>query len=87
VRIERETKLPGAWFIAPVPGPTVLYLHGGGYAFYPRMTDNIVAAVSLAVGGRTFALHYPLAPEHPFSRAFHLRKSSLPATPRAVTSR
>ena len=66
VRIEQETKPPGAWFTAPKPGPTVLYLHGGGYAFYPRMTDNIVAAVSAAVGGRTFALHYPLAPEHPF---------------------
>jgi monoterpene epsilon-lactone hydrolase len=66
LRIERETRLPGNWFVAPRPGPTVLYLHGGGYAFYPRMTDNIVAAVSLATGGRTFALHYPLAPEHPF---------------------
>jgi monoterpene epsilon-lactone hydrolase len=66
VRIEPETRVPGAWFIAPRPGPTVLYLHGGGFVFYPRMTDNIVAAVAMAVGGRTFALHYPLAPEHRF---------------------
>ena len=66
MRIAPEAKLPGNWFVAPKPGPTVLYLHGGGYAFYPRMTDNIVAAVSMAIGGRTFAPHYPLAPEHPF---------------------
>jgi epsilon-lactone hydrolase len=66
VRIEAEARLPGAWFIAPRAGPTVLYLHGGGYAFYPKMTDNIVAAVAMAVGGRTFVPHYPLAPEHRF---------------------
>ena len=50
VRIEDEQRVPGAWFIAPRPGPTVLYFHGGGYAFYPKMTDNIVAAVAMAVG-------------------------------------
>jgi len=66
VRIEHEAQAPGTWFASTKPGPTVLYFHGGGYAFYPRMTDNIIAAVSLAVGGRTLALHYPLAPEHPF---------------------
>jgi acetyl esterase/lipase len=66
IRIEDEHRIPGAWFITPRPGPTVLYFHGGGYAFYPRMTDNIVAAVAMAAGGRTFAAHYPLAPEHPF---------------------
>jgi monoterpene epsilon-lactone hydrolase len=66
VRIESERRLPGAWFIAPRPGPTVLYFHGGGYSFYPRMTDNIVAAVAMATAGRTFIPHYPLAPEHPF---------------------
>jgi epsilon-lactone hydrolase len=66
VRITPELRPPGAWFIAPHPGPTVLYFHGGGYAFYPKMTDNIVAAVAMAAGGRTFVPHYPLAPEHPF---------------------
>ena len=66
LRVEAEHRLPGAWFVAPHSGPTVLYLHGGGYAFCPRMTDNIVAALAMAVGGRTFVAHYPLAPEHPF---------------------
>lgn len=66
VRIENERRMPGHWFVAPREGPTVLYFHGGGYAFYPKMTDNIIAAVTLAVDGRTFVPHYPLAPEHPF---------------------
>jgi acetyl esterase/lipase len=66
VSIEAEHRVPGAWYIAPSPGPTVLYFHGGGYSFYPKMTDNIVAAVTMAVRGRTFVSHYPLAPEHPF---------------------
>jgi monoterpene epsilon-lactone hydrolase len=66
VRIEAEQRMPGAWFVAPRSGPTVLYLHGGGYAFYPKMTDNIIAAFVMATGGRAFVPHYPLAPEHPF---------------------
>lgn len=66
VRIEAEQRVPGAWFVAPRAGPTVLYFHGGGYAFYPKMTDNIIAAVVTATGGRAFVPHYPLAPEHPF---------------------
>jgi epsilon-lactone hydrolase len=66
VRIETEPRVPGIWFIAPRPGPTVLYFHGGGYAFYPKMTDNIIAAVVIATGGRALVPNYPLAPEHPF---------------------
>lgn len=66
VRIEQEHRVPGAWFVSPRPGPTILYLHGGGYAFYPQMTNNIIAAVVIATGGRAFVPHYPLAPEHPF---------------------
>lgn len=66
VRIDTEQRLPGNWFVAPRSGPTILYLHGGGYAFYPKMTDNIIAAVTTATGGRAFVPHYPLAPEHPF---------------------
>lgn len=66
VRVEEETRHPGSWFVAPKPGPTILYFHGGGYAFYPKMTDNIAAAVAACIGGRMFVSHYPLAPEHPF---------------------
>jgi epsilon-lactone hydrolase len=66
VRIKTEPRVPGIWFVAPRPGPTVLYFHGGGYAFYPKMTDNIIAAVVIATGGRALVPNYPLAPEHPF---------------------
>jgi acetyl esterase/lipase len=76
VRIETEHRVPGAWFIAPRSGPTILYLHGGGYAFYPKMTDNIVAAVALATGGRAFVPHYPLAPEHPFPAQFDAARTA-----------
>ena len=34
--------------------------------FSPATTDNLIAAVALAIGGRTFAPDYRLAPEHPF---------------------
>lgn len=58
--------VPGQWFASKRPGPVVLYLHGGGFAFFPAMTDNLIAALALAVGGRTFVPHYRLAPEHPY---------------------
>jgi len=64
--VEHAAPMPGKWFIARRPGPTALYFHGGGYAFYPAMTDNLAAAVSAAIGGRTFVPQYRLAPEHPF---------------------
>lgn len=45
---------------------TVLYLHGGGYAFYSNAHRNLIAAVTLAARSQTFALDYRLIPEHPF---------------------
>ncbi|MBI5933767.1 MAG: alpha/beta hydrolase [Chloroflexi bacterium] len=45
---------------------TVLYLHGGGYAYYSKAHENIIALVTLAAKSRTFALDYRLIPEHPF---------------------
>lgn len=45
---------------------TVLYLHGGGYAYYAKAHANLVALVTLATGARTFAPDYRLIPEHPF---------------------
>ena len=63
---ERAGPLPGQWFAAARPGPVALYFHGGGYALYPAMTDNLIAALTSAVGGRCFVPNYRLAPEHPF---------------------
>lgn len=58
----------GQWF-TPNSGTrdvTILYLHGGGYAFYSKAHENLIALVTLAAGSKTFALDYRLIPEHPF---------------------
>ena len=61
-----ETEPAGTWFFTDRAGPTILYFHGGGYALYPAMTDNIIALVASAAGGRTFIPRYRLAPEHAY---------------------
>ena len=43
-----------------------MYLHGGGYAFYPQAYDNFIAMITLVAKSRTFALDYRLTPEHRF---------------------
>jgi monoterpene epsilon-lactone hydrolase len=58
----------GRWF-APKDTQTtltVLYLHGGGYSFYPRAYEYFIALITLAAKSRTFALNYRLTPEHRF---------------------
>jgi acetyl esterase/lipase len=63
-----EGQVRGDWY-RPVTGGedvTLLYLHGGGYASYPRAYRNFIALVTLAARSRTFALNYRLIPEHPF---------------------
>jgi acetyl esterase/lipase len=58
----------GYWY-HPLSAPrdvTVLYLHGGGYAYYSKSHSNLIALVTLAAGSRTFAPDYRLIPEHPF---------------------
>jgi acetyl esterase/lipase len=58
----------GHWF-CPKNGNrnvTVLYLHGGGYAYYAAAHRNLISLVTLAAQSKTFALDYRLIPEHPF---------------------
>ena len=45
---------------------TLLYLHGGGYAYYSAAHHNLISLVTLAAGSQTFTLDYRLIPEHPF---------------------
>lgn len=61
-------KIKGHWVVPcdSQPKITILYLHGGGYAFYSRAHENLIAYVTLAANARTFALDYPLTPEYPF---------------------
>jgi epsilon-lactone hydrolase len=63
-----QGKVRGSWFVPREisPGRTLLFLHGGGYSFYPRAYAGLIAAIALAARSRTFALDYRLAPEHRF---------------------
>jgi epsilon-lactone hydrolase len=63
-----QTTFRGSWFtpINTEPHVTVLYFHGGGYAFYPRGYNNFIALIALATKSRTFALDYRLSPENRF---------------------
>ena len=45
---------------------TVLYLHGGGFAYYSKAHENLIALVTLAAKSNTFVPAYRLIPEHPF---------------------
>lgn len=65
--VEYES-IRGAWFRQhdSHPDVTLLYLHGGGYSFYPRSYRAFIASITLAARSETFALDYPLAPEHRF---------------------
>jgi len=58
----------GHWYRpkSGTPGITVLYLHGGGYAYYAKAHQNLIALVTLAAKSQTFALDYRLIPESPF---------------------
>lgn len=66
-----EEGMPGDWF-APSesdPAVTMLYLHGGGFSFYPKTYVDLIASVTLAANSRTLALDYRLSPEHRFPAA------------------
>jgi acetyl esterase/lipase len=60
----------GHWIrpLAALPAgcPTVLYLHGGGYTFYAKVTQHFMLGLSHALQLPLFALDYRLTPEHPY---------------------
>jgi monoterpene epsilon-lactone hydrolase len=63
-----DAKLRGFW-CTPSSGvirATMLFLHGGGYSFYPKAYAGFIASVTRATKSRIFALDYRLAPEHCF---------------------
>ena len=67
-----EGGVKGEWrrAAAGAGGPTILYLHGGGYVFgSPLSYRALTAALARACGGEAFALDYRLAPEHPYPAA------------------
>lgn len=53
----------------PAPG-TILYFHGGSYAFgSPETAMGLTASLVVRSGVRSLSLDYRLAPEHPFPAA------------------
>jgi epsilon-lactone hydrolase len=68
-----EKNFKGSWFASKNAENDIilLYFHGGGYAFYPRPYENIIAMVTKAARAKTFALDYSLAPEHRFPTQLH----------------
>ena len=61
--------VPAEWTSAPGAdaGRVVLYLHGGGYVIGSLDSHrHLTSEIARDIGGRTLALHYRLAPEHPF---------------------
>ena len=51
-------------------GPTVLYLHGGGYCIGSLDSHRcMLTHLASAIEGRVLAVDYRLAPEHPFPAA------------------
>ena len=60
--------VPAEWFRRhDAQGPTILYLHGGGYGLGSIDTHrDLIARICRASRGSTLALEYRLAPEHRF---------------------
>jgi acetyl esterase/lipase len=56
----------GAWHrpANAEPDRTLLYCHGGGYAFFTRGYGAMIDHVACAARAETFSLDYRLAPEH-----------------------
>jgi acetyl esterase/lipase len=65
--VEQAT-FKGSWFAGrgTQTDLSVLYLHGGGYSYYPKAYANFIALITRAAKGKVFALDYRLAPEHRF---------------------
>jgi acetyl esterase/lipase len=69
--------VPAEWVLAAgqgatTEGPTVLYLHGGGYTIGSCATHRALAAhLSVATTGPVLTVDYRLAPENPFPAAVH----------------
>ena len=61
--------VPAEWTGAPGADTrrVVLFFHGGGYVFGSLDSHrHVCSEIARDFGGRTLALHYRLAPEHPF---------------------
>lgn len=67
IRASTDAEPNGHWFVPRVhtSDATLLYFHGGGYAFYAAVTRHFIAMLSQKLGVTIFAPDYRLTPEHP----------------------
>lgn len=67
IRPGRGDEPRGDWFLPRVRkcDVTLLYFHGGGYAFYAAVTRHFIAMLAQALGMAVFAPDYRLTPEYP----------------------
>jgi len=67
VSTRKEIVPRGTWYLPrqPKTSATLLYFHGGGYAFHGAMSQRYAAMASHRVGARLFAPDYRLTPENP----------------------
>lgn len=57
----------GVWVSVPAPAmdATLFHLHGGGYAFYSKISDRFADMLASLLDARLFVADYRLTPEHP----------------------
>lgn len=67
VTVRPEPKPRAEWFIPQghESALTLLYFHGGGYAFYGDVSRHFIAMLARMLGVPIFAPDYRLTPEHP----------------------
>jgi epsilon-lactone hydrolase len=67
VSVEPCERPKGHWYVPKTrqSDGTLLYLHGGGYAFHGAMSKRFAAMLAHHCGARLFAPDYRLTPEHP----------------------
>lgn len=65
--VEAQPVRGGVWYRPRVrrSQATVLYYHGGGYAFHGAMSARFAAMLAHHIGAPLFAAEYRLTPEHP----------------------
>jgi len=70
IQVSLTDQPSGEWFVsktADAHSPVILYVHGGGFVLPQSHLHRIMLAqLTNEVNGRTFAVDYRLAPEHPF---------------------
>jgi acetyl esterase/lipase/DNA-binding FadR family transcriptional regulator len=63
------------------PGPTLVFVHGGGWAIGSINThDHIARWLAAEIGGQVVQIEYSLAPEHPYPVALNQITAVLSAT-------